>query len=151
MAEWLEEIKPCVSPNRSVEYLYAHGESSLSLKHFPSIKLLLFSFFEKVEKWQTFCNQFTTFTINNKNLSDFVRMHFLVSSLMASARVVIDSIERTADNFIVTWQAFCMRFEKKRQLIEVNVASLYNLLTISERLKCAAKSRGQGIRSTPAT
>lgn len=37
----------------------------------------------------------------------------------------------TVDNFTVAWNAFTKRYENKRRLIEVHVATLYNLPTVS--------------------
>lgn len=87
MSECLEELEPCVSPNRSlaIEQSFARMDpSSLSLRHLPPIKLPPFS--GDFQDWETFRDRFTALIIENKELSDFSRMHFLTSSLVGAAR-----------------------------------------------------------------
>lgn len=127
MSECLEELEPCVSQLQSFDRstFHAQSESALSLKHLPPIQLP--PFFGKADEWENFRDRFTALIIQNNELSDFVRMHFLVSSLTDKARDVIAGIPVTADNFAVAWKALSSRFENKRKLIEIHVAELYNL------------------------
>ncbi|XP_011685182.1 PREDICTED: uncharacterized protein LOC105448357 [Wasmannia auropunctata] len=128
MAERLEYLDPNVSLNQSNSCIAAHeSPSSLSLRHLPPLQLPPFS--GKFE--ETFRDCFTALIIRNKELSDFTRMHFLSSSLTDRARDAIANLAVTADNFQVAWSALTSRFENKSRLIEVHVATLYNLPTMS--------------------
>lgn len=131
MTELLEELEPPVSPNRSIplEHSFSRSESALSLRHLPPIKLPPFS--GNFAEWESFRDRFTALIIENKDLSDFSRMHFLASSLTGSAREVISSISITADNFSVAWKVLKARFENKKKLIDLHIAALYNLPPMS--------------------
>jgi len=58
-------------------------------------------------------------------------VYFLTSNLSGRALVSIKSIPVTADNFDIAWKAVTSWYENKRRLIEVHVASLYNLPSVS--------------------
>ncbi|XP_029675865.1 uncharacterized protein LOC115243210 [Formica exsecta] len=83
--EWLEELEPPVSPNRSLqtEQSFSRSETALSVKHLLPIKLPPFS--GNFTEWESFRDRFTALITENKDLSDFSQMHFLVSSLTGSA------------------------------------------------------------------
>ncbi|XP_036143371.1 uncharacterized protein LOC118645771 [Monomorium pharaonis] len=131
MTEWLEEMEPCVSPNRSAADLSLSRTetSSFSLQHLPPIQLP--PFFENFTEWESFRDCFYALIIDNKDLSDYSHMHFLASSITGSARDVIAGIPITANNFSVAWKALLTRFENKRRLIKIHVATLHNLTPIT--------------------
>ncbi|KYN50168.1 hypothetical protein ALC62_01023 [Cyphomyrmex costatus] len=130
MAEVLEEVEPPVCPNQSFASVAARSDSSsLSLQHLPQIPLPPFT--GKIEEWETFRDRFHSLIIQNKELSNFSRMHFLASSLTGCAREVISDISITAENFDVAWKALGARYENKRRLIETHVATFYNLPAMS--------------------
>jgi len=126
MVDCLEELKPNVSLNQSVNNTSLNSDtSSLSLRHLPPIQLPPFS--GNYEEWETFRDRFDALIIQNQELSNFSRMHFLASSLTGRARSAISSLSITADNFEVAWKALVARFENKRRLIEFHVSTLYHL------------------------
>lgn len=129
MAECLEELEPNVSPNRSNSPINCttapSDNSALALRHLPPIQLPPFS--GKLDEWETFRDRFNSLIIQNKELSDFSRMHFLASSLTGHARDAIAGLTITAENFEIAWKALISRFENKRRLIENHVSTLYNL------------------------
>ncbi|XP_011251973.2 uncharacterized protein LOC105248729 [Camponotus floridanus] len=137
MSDCLEELEPCVSPLQSSDRSVSHiqSESALSLRHLPPIQLPPFS--GKADEWETFRDRFTALIIKNPELSDFARMHFLVSSLTDKARDVVAGTSVTADNFDVAWKALTSRFENKRKLVELHIAELYNLPSVNK--ECAAE------------
>ncbi|EFN60697.1 hypothetical protein EAG_05512, partial [Camponotus floridanus] len=85
----------------------------------------------KADEWENFRDRFTALIIKNPELSDFARMHFLVSSLTDRARDVVAGTPVTADNFAVAWKVLTSRLENKRKLIEIHVAELYNLPSVN--------------------
>lgn len=134
MTEQLEELEPYVSPNQSMINASSPVSASTrltspSLQHLPPIQLPPFS--GKFEEWETFRDRFQALIISNKDLSEFMRMHFLVSSLTGHARDTIASIPVTADNFASAWRALTARYENKHRLIEIHVATLYNLPSVT--------------------
>ncbi|XP_077272766.1 uncharacterized protein LOC143903178 [Temnothorax americanus] len=136
MVECLEEIEPPRTFDSGRVDLSSSGHvhqrdylSSLSLSHLPPINLPTFS--GKCEEWESFRDRFTALIIDNKDLSAFARMHFLSSNLSGRALESIKTIPITADNFKVAWKTLTTRYENKRRLVEVHVAALYNLPTVS--------------------
>lgn len=133
MYEWLESLEPVVSQGPPVaearSAFPADRAAALSVQHLPPIKLPPFS--GEFSEWESFRDRFTAVIINNKDLSDYSRMHFLASSLTGPARDAVASIAITASNFVVAWNALKNRYENKRKLIEVHVDSLYNLPTVT--------------------
>lgn len=130
MNECLEELVPVVSRNTSLDTSFAQPESSsFSLKHLPPIKLPPFS--GKTDEWENFRDRFQALIIDNRELSNFSRMHFLVSSVTGGACDAISGIKVTADNFTVAWKALTERFENKRRLIETHISNLYSLPKMS--------------------
>lgn len=131
MAECLEELEPPVSHNVSlIDANQARQESSsFSPAHLPQIDLLPFD--GKCDDWENFRDRFTSLIINNKELRNFARMHFLVSSVKGSALECIRKIPVTADNFKVAWQTLVARFENKRRLVGVHLSNLLNLPSLA--------------------
>jgi len=97
MAQYLEELESVMSQNQSIvnsTAVLAEYSSLLSLKHLSSIQLLSFS--DKSKK--NFCNRFEALIIQNKDLSNFTRMHFLASSLTGRTKNAIANLSITASN-----------------------------------------------------
>ncbi|XP_011881903.1 PREDICTED: uncharacterized protein LOC105569780, partial [Vollenhovia emeryi] len=131
MHEALEEVEPTVKVDKSpsASSVVASETSLFSRTQLPPIKLPPFA--GKAEEWESFRDRFTALIINNRDLSNFSRIHFLVSSLTDEAREAISGINITADNFEVAWKALQERYENKRRLIETHVSSLCNLKGMS--------------------
>lgn len=130
MSERLEEVEPYVSPNQSMEADPTRAYmSGFSLTHLPPINLPPFD--GKCEQWENFRDRFSSLIIHNKELSDFSRMHFLISCLKDKALECIGDIQVTADNFQVAWQALTSRYENKKRLINVHLSSLFNLNAVN--------------------
>ncbi|XP_029155164.1 uncharacterized protein LOC114928246 [Nylanderia fulva] len=129
MAECLEAIEPTANANSSFGSAVSKRDESFSLSHLPPILIPPFS--GKCEDWENFRDRFTSLIIMNKDLSNFARMHFLVSSFTGRALESIKNTPITADNFEIAWKALVSRYKNKRRLIEVHVSALYNMPTVS--------------------
>lgn len=130
MSECLEELEPCVSPTQSIDQSYSfRSETSFSLKHLPPIQLPPFA--GKPHEWENFCDRSDALIIQNKELTDFARMHFLMSSLTGSAHHTIANLSIISDNFSVAWKSLTARYENKRKLIETYITALQDLPTAS--------------------
>ncbi|XP_011883971.1 PREDICTED: uncharacterized protein LOC105571109 [Vollenhovia emeryi] len=130
MAECLEEIEPYVNPNQSVQLDTSTQKTSsaFSFSHLPPITLPPFD--GKYDEWESFRDRFTSLIIDNSELTDFARMHFLTASLKYRARECIQHLSVTADNFTVAWDTLKARFECKRRLLNVHLNTLLNLPAI---------------------
>ncbi|XP_036145841.1 uncharacterized protein LOC118646627 [Monomorium pharaonis] len=131
MMDCLEDIEPVVSHhNQSLEAGPAvHDATSLSLVHLPPINLPPFD--GNYADWETFRDRFTSLIINNKDLNDFGRMHFLVSSLKGRAKERLATLAVTANNFKLAWQTLTARYESKRRLLSFHLSALLDLPNVS--------------------
>ncbi|XP_036140324.1 uncharacterized protein LOC118644157 [Monomorium pharaonis] len=127
MMDCLEDLEPVVSQhNQSNETVHSiHDASSLSLMHLPSIDMPPFD--GNYADWETFRDRFTSLIIQNKDLTDFSRMHFLASALKGRARESIASLAITANNFKIAWRTLSGRYESKRRLLSFHLSALLDL------------------------
>ncbi|EZA55100.1 hypothetical protein X777_05355 [Ooceraea biroi] len=131
MAECLEELEPPVSPTTSFDASFPRANASaLSLSHLPPIQLPPFD--GKCEDWEQFRNRFLSVIGENKDLTNFTKMHFLKSCLKGRALECVADIAVTGDNFELAWQSLISRFESKRRLLSLHLSTLINLPTISK-------------------
>ncbi|EZA55454.1 hypothetical protein X777_04753, partial [Ooceraea biroi] len=75
----------------------------------------------KFEEWEQFRDRFQSLIIDNNELSNFARMHFLTSCLKGRALDCVSNLAVTGENFEAAWQALTARFESKRRLLTVHL------------------------------
>ncbi|EFN89599.1 hypothetical protein EAI_08590, partial [Harpegnathos saltator] len=143
MAEVLEELEPPVSPNQSINASYArHAQSAFSQPHLPPIQLAPFD--STLTDWEQFRDRFSAIIIENKDLNDFSRMHYLSSCLRGRASECIANLTIAADNFKIAWDAVKARYDNKRRLLSVHMSTLLSLPTLSrESVSDLQSLRGQ--------
>ncbi|EZA59757.1 uncharacterized protein LOC109610706 [Ooceraea biroi] len=129
MAECLEELEPPVSPTGSINSVQSCSNSTaLSLSHLPPIKLPPFD--GNYEDWEQFRDRFTALISENKDLSQFAKMHYLTSRLKSRASDCIANIPVIAENFDVAWKTLTARYESKRRLLSLHLSTLLNLMAL---------------------
>ncbi|XP_024868679.1 uncharacterized protein LOC112452619, partial [Temnothorax curvispinosus] len=150
MAECLEELEPYVPPNQSFSFgQQSPGFSSAySISHLPPMKLPPFD--GKYEEWESFRDRFTSLILNNKDLSNFTRMHYLISCLTDRALDCVKDIRVTADNFDIAWDTLNTRFENKRRLINVHMTALLNLPAVAKESAIELQSLSDRIHTAVA-
>ncbi|XP_024876474.1 uncharacterized protein LOC112457561, partial [Temnothorax curvispinosus] len=150
MAECLEELEPYVPPNQSFSFgQQSPGFSSAySISHLPPMKLPPFD--GKYEEWESFRDRFTSLILNNKDLSNFTRMHYLISCLTDRALDCVKDIRVTADNFDIAWETLNTRFENKRRLINVHMTALLNLPAVAKESAIELQSLSDRIHTAVA-
>ncbi|XP_026830319.1 uncharacterized protein LOC105279648 [Ooceraea biroi] len=130
MTECLEELEPPVSPANSTEISFTRANpSAFSLSHLPPIKLPPFD--GKFEEWEQFRDRFQSLISENKELSNFSRMHFLASCLKGRALESIADLSITGDNFDIAWKTLTSRFESKRRILNVHLSAILNLTSLT--------------------
>lgn len=130
MVEKLEEMEPTVSPNQSLSYGTPRAETpALPLQCYPAITLPPFD--GKYEEWEPFRDRFNSLVRDNKELSNFARMHYLASCVKGRALECISDLSVTADNFPIAWKTLASRFEKKRRLINVHLATVFDVPSVA--------------------
>jgi len=103
MNESLESLEsPAVSLNQtSNESASVLTRSNFSLSYLPPISLPPFD--GSLDQWEHFRDRFTSLIIQNCDLKDFARMHYLLSCLTGSALECVRDLSVTADNFESAW------------------------------------------------
>ncbi|XP_025155825.1 uncharacterized protein LOC112588859 [Harpegnathos saltator] len=130
MAESLEELEPPVSPNSSLgQSPIRLSKPATTLNHLPPISLPPYD--GSFESWESFRDRFTALIIENRELSNVTRMHFLTSCVAGRARECIRDLAVTADNFETAWNLLTARFENKRRILNGHLTSILNLPVIS--------------------
>ncbi|EFN85430.1 hypothetical protein EAI_17225, partial [Harpegnathos saltator] len=84
-----------------------------------------------ITEWESFRDRFTTLIIENKELNDFTRMHFLVSFLRGRALECLADFAVTADNFSGAWRVLLDRYDNRRRLLTAHLSTLLNLPRLS--------------------
>lgn len=125
MMECLEQMEPSVSSNSSAAVKVS--PSNFSIAHLPAISLPPFA--GHYNEWEQFRDRFTTLIINNTDLTDFARMHFLTSCVKGRALECIRNIKVTGEN--IAWNALVSRYENKRRLLKFHLSTLLNLTVLS--------------------
>ncbi|XP_077262536.1 uncharacterized protein LOC143897601 [Temnothorax americanus] len=151
MHECLEELDPYVSPNQSVSFgphFPTSPSSAFSLSHLPPINLPPFD--GKYEEWESFRDRFASLIINNKDVSNFSRMHYLISCLLGRALECVNDISVTAENFDIAWSTLNARFEDKRRLINIHMSTLLNLPAVAKESALELQSLRDKINSAVA-
>ncbi|XP_072375596.1 uncharacterized protein [Diabrotica undecimpunctata] len=96
----------------------------------PSIQLPKFT--GCFENWLEFHDSFNSIIIQNQNISDIQKFHYLKSCLSGNAEKVITSLTVSSSNFIVAWKLLCDRFANKQLLIHNHIKSIFGLRNIKE-------------------
>ncbi|XP_070527728.1 uncharacterized protein [Cardiocondyla obscurior] len=126
LTDFLEELEPVVSPASA---FYSTGilaePQGLAMPNMPKFRLPLFD--GNYADWATFRDKFISLVIRNSSLSDFARMHYLVSSLKGTALNCVSTLPVTADNFRLAWSALKERFDDKQRLISTHFATLFGI------------------------
>ncbi|XP_070527376.1 uncharacterized protein [Cardiocondyla obscurior] len=130
LTDFLEEMEPVVSQPSVFNSTGIHAEPpGLAMPNMPKIRLPVFD--GNYAHWATFRDQFVSLIIRNAALSDFARMHYLVSSLQGTALNCISNLPVTADNFREAWSALKERFDDKQRLIDTHFATLFGLSALT--------------------
>lgn len=149
MSEQLKIFEPYITPNQSHDHSQVFQNSSVPLTHLPPIDLPPFN--GKRNEWENLRNRFTSLIIENKDLSNFSRMHFLKSCLKDCALECVNSISVTSENFTVAWNALKSRYENKRRLLNVHLSALLNLNPIPRESESDLESLRDKVNSAVAS
>jgi diphosphomevalonate decarboxylase len=96
----------------------------------PTITLPTFS--GKVCEWQHFHDTFQALIVDNKQLFDIQRYHYLISSLQGEAKSLIQNLPVTTENFHVAWQLVTDRYSNKKLIAMMHIKQLCQLSLVSK-------------------
>jgi hypothetical protein len=117
-AKFSELLQQTVSPPRSRSNSDNEGQHNCSggfnNSHVKLPTITLPTFSGKVCDWQHFRDTFQALIVDNKQLSDIQRYHYLISSLQGEAKSLIQNLPVTTENFHVSWQLVTDRYSNKK-------------------------------------
>lgn len=81
--------------------------------------------------WETFHDHFRSVVLENEDLSDIARMHYLLSCLKGDASDLVRTLPITDANFKIAWNVLLQRHDNKRRLIHEHLHVLNTLPLVS--------------------
>ncbi|XP_055591566.1 uncharacterized protein LOC129743554 [Uranotaenia lowii] len=99
------------------------SDTTMSRVKLPDIQLP--SFGGKLREWVTFRDMFVSLINNNSQLSPIDKFSYLRSSVTDEALQEISSIEMTAANFQVAWNALEKRYENRKLIVKAHLDALF--------------------------
>lgn len=96
----------------------------------PRINLPTFN--GSFDRWESFRDRFKSMIIDNRNVSNVDRMHYLCSSLAGDASNALSHLAVTGANFAIAWNILTSRYENKRRLINGHLQTLLSLPQIAQ-------------------
>lgn len=99
--------------------------NSLQNVKLPTINLPIFD--GDINKWLEFKDTFMSLIETSSSLSSVMKFHYLKATLKGEPLKIIQTLEFSAENYKIAWEALCNRFDSKRLLVFNHVRSLFNL------------------------
>lgn len=91
----------------------------------PTIELPKFK--GDLSEWLGFRDTFKSLIHENNQIKDIQKFHYLRASVESSAEQIIKSLEFSAANYAVAWEALCSRFDNKGLLIQNHIKAIFNM------------------------
>lgn len=101
----------------------------------PSFKLPVIhlpTFSGRYQDWLGFHDSYTSLIHNNTSIPAINKFHYLRAALKDSAASIIQSIDFSADNYVIAWQLLCERFHNNRLLVNNHIQSIFNIESINK-------------------
>jgi hypothetical protein len=135
-AKFSKLLQQTVSPPRSRSNSNNEGQHNCSggfnSSHVKLPTITLPTFSGKVCDWQHFRDTFQALTVDNTQLSDIQRYHYLISSLQGEAKSLIENLPVTTENFHVAWQLVTDRYSNKKFIAMTHIGQLCQLPSVSK-------------------
>lgn len=131
-AQVLIESSSSHKNSRSTESVSNASQCSHSLSSIKLPTISLPSFDGDYLRWLEYRDTFDSLVNSNDSIPPINKFHYLRSSLVGSAAVVIRSIEFTADNYKNAWKTLCQRYNNKNILINNHLKALISIDPISK-------------------
>lgn len=91
----------------------------------PTIELPKFS--GDMAEWLSFRDTFESLINKNETIDIIQKFHYLKASLEGSAAQIIKSLEFSANNYVMEWNAICGRFNNKRLLAHNHIKDIFSI------------------------
>ncbi|XP_070531343.1 uncharacterized protein [Cardiocondyla obscurior] len=103
----------------------------LTRSSLPRIKLPTFT--GDYKSWRAFRDLFRSMIINNLDLTDVERIHYLKTCLSGEAAKLIVNMTASGENFEIAWTLLNSRYENKRFLISAQLDRIGNLKPLKSK------------------
>ncbi|XP_071581069.1 uncharacterized protein [Temnothorax nylanderi] len=125
--DYMSEVLAQVSGVDVVDLNVSHASDFIHrpTPQLPRINLPTFN--GSFDRWESFRDRFKSMIIDNRNISNVDRMHYLCSSLTGDASSALNHLAITDANFTVAWNIITSRYENKRRLINGHLQTLFSL------------------------
>jgi hypothetical protein len=110
------------SPRSSLSENVSQSHSSSVNTKLPVIDLPIFE--GQTCSWLHFRDTFEALIVNNTNLTNVQKLHYLNASLKDEAKNLICNLPITHDNFLVAWQLVTQRYNNKRLIAMMHAKHL---------------------------
>ncbi|XP_011860345.1 PREDICTED: uncharacterized protein LOC105557654 [Vollenhovia emeryi] len=123
-ADLLETLSKPVS-NCSIVNSTALTERSSASIPLPRIQLPKFS--GQYTDWSNFRDLFQSLVVSNEALSDVQQLHYLKTSLIGEAGLILRNISITEANYKTAWTELTQRYENKRMVVSNHLRAVLEL------------------------
>lgn len=91
----------------------------------PRINLPVFS--GLFSEWQSFKDSFNSLVIEDQNINNLSKLHYLKSSVTDEALDLICNVQITSDNFQVAWNLLTNRYDNRRAIVTAHINAIFSL------------------------
>ncbi|XP_024889729.1 uncharacterized protein LOC112466077 [Temnothorax curvispinosus] len=82
-------------------------------------------------QWLLFRDTFYALIECNADLENIQKFYYLKSCLLGNAAQLLQSLEMSADNYVIAWDLLKSRFENKRLLIHYHIQGLFEMSSLT--------------------
>lgn len=110
------------------------GSSKCVDKH-RSVKLptiAMPTFDGSYEHWLEFRDKFLSLVHDSTEISDIQKFHYLKLSLKGSAELVVESVQFSADNYLVAWELLLNRYNNCHLLVHNHIKALFSIQPLTK-------------------
>ena len=90
-------------------------------------------FYGDPKKWRAFRDAFDVAVAQNEDLSDVEKFHYLRGFLKGEARLAIDGLEITKDNYLEAWELLEGRFGNRQVIVNCHMEELCSIKGVSDK------------------
>ncbi|XP_043466955.1 uncharacterized protein LOC122501502 [Leptopilina heterotoma] len=106
-----------------------HANQPLGVK-LPTIELPKFR--GELSEWLGFRDTFSSLIHDNNQISNIQKFHYLRAAVEGDAEQIIKSLEFSAANYLVAWEALRTRFDNTNLLVQNHLKSIFNIEPIQK-------------------
>lgn len=84
------------------------------------------------QNWLEFKDMFKALVIEDKSLADVTRLYYLRAYTKGEASKIISTYPLTNENFSISWDILCSRFENKKVIVNTHIQAILDILPVSK-------------------